>query len=323
MLGVINDGVIGFFSFLMIRLFQFLTFQIPAQALQTEDLQFMALVLSGCLCVLLGFYLVYTKLTMLANSLSHTVLLGLVLTVLISKNFLSHVELESLGFHYQLIAAVITTLLTLLGMKFLSGYLSNEASNAFSFTAFFALAILLASQYFKNSHIGIESVMGNLEAIDIEDIRKLLLAFFIVAGCLMLVKSRLDLCCFDSLFAGTLGIKSSFYKNFLILISALGLMVCFRSLGVILILTLLTAPILTARLFAEKRGPLFILAFMFVVLQSSLTLIITEAFFQYFDLPVSTAGVFSVMGLFGYLAGLAIKNRAAFLKKSYPVVKVT
>lgn len=313
-----DQGVFEFIISLLIRISRAFLFQMPWSDLQTEDLQFLALVLSGIVCIKTGFYLVHNRLTMLANSLSHTVLLSLVLCVIFYQK-MTHVSLiEPLPLYLQLLAAVFTAFFTLTSLRFLSKWLSPEASNAFSFTGFFALGILTASIFLKNTHLGLESVMGNLEAVGLSDLQRLLGACVLVYGVMYLIKSRLDLSSFDALFAETIGVKTTIYKNILVLICSLGLMVCFRSLGVILILTLLTAPILTAKLFTSDKRKIYGIALLFVFVQSLICLMLVHAVYDYFGLPVSTAGMFSCLGLVGYLISTLVKSKKLKIKSKHP-----
>lgn len=301
----------GFFSFIITlwqRFFLFLIGLLSPADLVSEDLQFLALVLSGTLGIIVGFYLIYNKMTMLANSLSHTVLLGLVVTFLTARLFDASLGVDDLKFYLQLLAAAFTAVITMIGLKFLIKRISNEASNALSFTAFFALGILITSLILKNTHLGLESVLGNLEAIAFSDIASLFFALIMTAIVLTIIKTRLNLISFDELFAKTIGIKAGIYRNLLIFISAVVLIVCFRSMGVILILTMLTSPVLVARLFSSSRKKILSLAFIFLLLQVTICLGIVQLLYVELDLPVSTSGLFGFMGLLSYMIAVVIKK---------------
>lgn len=314
----------GFFPFVITlwqRFFLFLMGVLSPQDLVSEDMQFLALILSGSLGIIVGFYLIYNKMTMLANSLSHTVLLGLVVTFLSARFFDSSLGVDDLRFYLQLIAAGFTAVITMAGLKFLIKKLSSEAANALSFTAFFALGILMTSLVLKNTHLGLESVLGNLEAIAHSDLLGLFLALVITCVVLALFKTRLTLISFDELFAKTIGIKSGFYKNLLIFISALVLIVCFRSMGVILILSMLTSPVLMARLFSSSRKKILYLAFLFLLLQATFCLAIVQLLYVDFNLPVSTSGLFGFFGLISYLIASLLKKRGKALFKNLSPLK--
>lgn len=308
-----------FFSFIITlwqRFFLFLVGALRPQDLVSEDMQFLALILSGTLGIIVGFYLIYNKMTMLANSLSHTVLLGLVVTFLTARLFDKSLGVDDLEFYLQLLAAAFTAVITMIGLKFLLKKISSEASNALSFTAFFALGILMTSLILKNTHLGLESVLGNLEAIAFSDIASLFFALIMTVIVLAMIKTRLNLISFDELFAQTIGIKAGIYRNILIFISAVVLIVCFRSMGVILILSMLTSPVLVARLFSSSRKKIMSLAFIFLLVQVTLCLAIVQLLYVELDLPVSTGGLFGFMGLLSYLIALILMKRRQVIFKN-------
>src|SRR4029077_18141377 len=104
--------------------------------------------------------------TMLANSLSHTILLGIVIAFLIgssSEGFhegrLNLTLLFAAALGSGLLTAVVTEILTK------SVKLQEDASLGLVFTTFFALGIVLVNLLARNVHIGAEVVMGNVDAL--------------------------------------------------------------------------------------------------------------------------------------------------------------
>lgn len=290
----------GFFLFIVTlwkRLFLFVCGGLNYEQLATEDLQLYALILCGSLAIIVGFYLIHNKMTMLANSLSHTILFGLIVTFLLAHYLNPTLGVDGLSFYWQMLASIITALLTVLSLKFLSSRISSEASNALSFTGFFALGILLSSLVLKNTHLGLESVLGNLEGILFTDVVHLFFALMMTLAVFALMRSRLLVVSFDELFAHTIGIKVGIYKNILIFISSVVLMVCFRSMGVILILSMITSPIVSAKVLTSDRKRLLKLAFMILALQITLSMGLVQALYVNFDLPVSTGGLYGFLGL--------------------------
>jgi manganese/zinc/iron transport system permease protein len=304
----------GFFSFIISlwqRLIFFLLGLIDKNDLVTEDLQFIALIVSGLIGLGIGFYLVYNNLTMVANSLSHTVLLGLILSFLFFKQFYGSLSVDNLPFYIQAIASILTAIITLISLRYLSQRMSNQAANALSFTALFATGILLSSVLLKDTHLGLESVLGNLEAIQFQDITNLFYALLVTLGFIFFFNLRLGLVSFDAVFAKTVGVKPSRYMFFLILMSSMSLMICFRSLGVIMILSLLTSPVLIGKLFYEDRKKIFLLGICIVLFQATLSLAIVQALYVYFEIPVSTSGVFGSLGLINYAFASFIQKKIA------------
>ena len=72
----------NFFGFFAV-LFQRLTGQLPLSQLASDEVQLLVLMGVALATVLLGSFLTLKKMTMMANSLSHTTLLGIVIAYLI------------------------------------------------------------------------------------------------------------------------------------------------------------------------------------------------------------------------------------------------
>ena len=75
-----GQDFIGFFAVLFSRIFSFFTGQ--GGEITIDEAQILILGLTGVTMSLVGSLLVYRRMTMLANSISHTILLGIVVTYL-------------------------------------------------------------------------------------------------------------------------------------------------------------------------------------------------------------------------------------------------
>src|SRR6185503_21023464 len=86
--------------------------------LATDDIQILVLSLVAIASALVGAFLVLRRMTMLANALSHTILLGIVIAYLLLLSFLPREALSSHAISLQLLflaslaTALLTTLLT-------------------------------------------------------------------------------------------------------------------------------------------------------------------------------------------------------------------
>ncbi len=68
-----------------------------------------------------------------------------------------------------MISAILTTVLTELARDLLK--LQEDAAIGLVFTTLFALGIILVTVFTRNSHIGVEVITGNVDALHQEDIR--------------------------------------------------------------------------------------------------------------------------------------------------------
>ena len=134
----------------------------------TDEIQMLVLggvAISGAL---VGTFLVLRRMTMLANSLSHTILLGIVIAFLVTGQ-----EIGALSIPVMLIASVITGLATAFLTEFLHRNirLQEDAANGLVFSTLFALGIVLVTLFTRNAHLGVEVVMGNADALQLRDLR--------------------------------------------------------------------------------------------------------------------------------------------------------
>ena len=112
----------------------------------------LVLLLTAAACAPLGVFLILRRLSMMADAISHTVLLGIVLAF-----FLTH-DLGSpwLLFGAALIGVVTVSLVELLGKTSLVKY--DDAIGVI-FPLLFALAVILISKYAGNAHLDTDMVL--------------------------------------------------------------------------------------------------------------------------------------------------------------------
>ncbi|HFI0248277.1 TPA: metal ABC transporter permease [Streptococcus suis] len=112
---------------------------------------FLILLAVGSSCGLIGSVLVVRNQAMLADALSHSVLLGIVLGF-----FVSH----SLDSPLLLFGAAVFGLLTVLAIEGLhTRKLAQDAATGLLFTFFFALAVILISLFARNVHLDLDMVL--------------------------------------------------------------------------------------------------------------------------------------------------------------------
>ncbi|NGX47266.1 MAG: Manganese transport system membrane protein MntB, partial [Chlamydiae bacterium] len=136
-----------FFHFFAIFFTRLLTWK----TLASDEIQFFVLSLIAIASSLIGTLLVLKRMTMLANSLSHTILLGIVIAYLLLFKAGSGMPMN---FQVLFIAALVTGILTTLLTQVLHRVikLQEDASIGIVFTSLFALGILLVTLYTRNAH---------------------------------------------------------------------------------------------------------------------------------------------------------------------------
>lgn len=298
----------AFFPLFFSRLFQLLTGQLAWGDLASDEVQVLVL---SCICIasaLVGTLLVLKKMTMLANSLSHTILLGIVTsTLLLSSTGALAMSLPALLVS-ALITGVVTTVLTLACNRLVR----EDASIALVFTSLFALGILLVTLYTRNTHIEVDVVMGNVDALHVHDLR---LAFWVVAFvaiCVALFFKEWKLLCFDPLLGKSLGFRPGIFQLFLMFLTSCTAISAFRAVGALLFLAFLVGLPLSARLFTADLRQLLFVAMGLGTGCSLVAVALSRHFLTVYHTPLSTSGL--TVTLIGAVFGLSVAIRHWFLK---------
>lgn len=298
----------GFFEFFVILLSRIGYFLMgDVSSLAADEIQIGVLSAVAISCGIVGPFLVLKKMSMFANSLSHTILLGIVSAYLFASSLWGGAmfDLSTL-----LIGAAIAAFLTAF---FTEGFirffrLQEDASVGLVFTTLFALGIVLVTLYTRNVHLGVEAVMGNADALSFSDFRTASFVALSNISIIALFYRQFQIASFDKNFAKTLGISSGFFHFLLLFLAATVCIAAFRSVGVLLVLAFLVGPYLTARLFSNRLSTLLTLSPLFGILASLTGVALSRHLLSVYDLPLSTGGiVVTLIGLF-YVVALFIKS---------------
>lgn len=292
-----------FFSFLLEffkRLGLFLSGQLPFNQLATDEIQIGVIAGVAISSALVGSFLILRRMTMLANSLSHTILMGIVLAYLFSNK-------EEHGFiapmQAMLIASLIMGFITAFTTEFLTktGGLQEDASMGLVFTTFFALGIVLVTVLTRNAHIGIEAVMGNADALALNDLYWVYVILVLNLLIYVLFRKELSLTSFDPGLALALGFSPTFFNYLLMAQVSTTSITAFRAVGVLLVLAFMTGPPLIARLLTHSLFKM-IMGSMVIGMACSITgVALTRHFLTMYGMALSTSGVVVCTIFIGYL----------------------
>ncbi len=266
----------------------------------SDEIQVLTLSAVAAACGLLGPFLVLRRMTMLANSLSHTVLLGIVAFALVFGGSL-------LG--GALIAALLTGLLTE-GLHKLFR-IPEDASIGLVFTSLFALALCLIALFMPNAHMSVEAVMGNPDLLQIADLKRAGLALLCNALFIALFFERLRLTTFDSGFAQALGLSPRLYQTALLFMTSWTLVSAFRAVGLILVLGFLVGPYLSMRLLSPSLKRILWGAPLLGAAVSLVGVALSRHLLTATGLPLSTAGLVATLLPLSYVALFALHRRRA------------
>jgi len=305
-----NQDFFGFFVVLFSRLIG----KISHEDLFTDEIQM--LVLSGVAIstVTLGNFLTMRKMTMLANSLSHTTLLGIVLSYILLLHFHTHLGMclhltPSIFLLAALFSAVLTTFCTEFARNRLK--LQEDASIGLVFTTLFALGIILVTLFTRNSHIGVEVITGNSDALHVADIKMVWGVTAITLLFTALFFRHWILITFDENLALFLGVPVKGLHYLMMFLTALTLISAFRAAGILLVLSFIVGPPLIARLWSHKLFCVISLSLGFGVLFSILGVAVSRFCLSVYGLSFSTGAIVVTLIAMGYAISVLLTFRSS------------
>ncbi|NGX37418.1 MAG: Manganese transport system membrane protein MntB [Chlamydiae bacterium] len=292
-----------FFDFIPLffsRIFQLLTGALAWKNLASDEIQIFTLGLISIASALVGTLLVLKRMTMLANALSHTILLGIVIAYILL--FLGTGGGMQINFQILIVAALATGILTTLLTQILHQVmkLQEDASIGLVFTTLFALGIVFVTLYTRNAHIGLEVVMGNADALHLNDVK---IAFGMALTSALVVTlffKEWKLICFDTGLATALRYRPALFSYLLMLLTSGTAISAFRAVGVLLFLAFLVGLPLTARFLTHNLRKVLLLASVIGLFCTLFGVALARHFLTVYQMPLSTAGlvVTSIGGVF-------------------------
>lgn len=268
-------------------------------------------------CAMIGCFLVLRKMAMLADAISHTVLLGIVGGFLVSRSL----EGPSL-----LIGAIVVGLLTAFIVQVLSGKgVQADAAIGVVFTSLFAIGVILLSVFAGNIHLDVDhALMGEITFIpwdtvewngmDLGPKAVWLLSFVFIINLLLIIffYKEFKISSFDPEMAVAIGIPVLFIHYLQMGMLSITTVASFDSVGAILVVAMLIVPASTAYLLTDKLlNMLFISAGIGVIsaisgyyLATLLNVSIAGA------MATSTGILFAITFLISPRHGLLAKKRA-------------
>ncbi len=221
--------------------------------------------LVGLSCGIMGCFLILRKMSMLADAISHTVLLGIVLAFLIS---------QSMNGGYMLIGAAIAGIVTTFIVQLLSSSgIQEDAAIGVVFTAMFAVGVILISFLVGDVHLDVEhALMGEIAFIPWETVSIPLLGEIpnavVMLGSILLLNlilinifyKEFKITSFDPSMAAALGIPVLVIHYILMGMVSVTTVSAFDSVGAILVVAMLIAPGATAYLLTDRFKSMLVLS---------------------------------------------------------------
>lgn len=213
--------------------------------------------LVGISCGLIGVFLILRKMAMMADAISHSVLLGIVVAYLLTQSLS--------GIHMLIGAAVAGVFTTYLVQWFHSRGVQQDASIGVVFTTLFALGVVLIATKVGNAHLDVKhALMGEIafipwNMIQIPVIGAIPVATFILLIVLVIVISAIwlfykewKLASFDPGLAVSIGIPVLALHYLFMTLVSITTVAAFDAVGAIMVVAMLITPAASAYLWTDK-----------------------------------------------------------------------
>ncbi len=311
-----DQSFFSFFNIFFHRLWELCTGTLSQKELFSDEVQMCVLCGVAVSGALVGTFLILRKMTMLANALSHTILLGIVTAYLLVTAFGAvHHPQETMTVPILVLASLITGIMTTFLTELLHRHLKlqEDASIGLVFTALFAAGILIVTLFTRNVHVGTELIMGNVDGLQKNDIHSV---FVVLAGnmlfCTLFFKG-FKITTFDAGLSRALGFSPIFYNYLLMILTSATAISAFRAVGVLMVLAFFVLPPLTARLLTDRLGVLLFLAMGIGCCGSFVGVAFSRHLLTTYHIGLSTGGIVVCTLLVFFVAALIFSPRSGWI----------
>lgn len=213
--------------------------------------------LVGLSCGFVGTLLILRRMAMMADAISHTMLLGIVAAFLVTR--------ELSGIH-MLIGAVAAGLLTaVLVQWFQSRGVQQDASIGVVFTTLFAIGVILIATQAGNAHLDVKhALMGEITFVPwnkvalpgIGEIPEatliLVIVLIVVAAVIVAFYKEWKITSFDPALAASIGIPVTLMHYVFMSLVSITTVASFDAVGAIMVVAMLITPAAAAYLWTDR-----------------------------------------------------------------------
>jgi manganese/iron transport system permease protein len=236
----------------------------------------------GILSAVVGSYLILQQMGMMSCVISHAVLPG------ISIAFFLEINLGIGAF----IAGVASALLVI-GIKTRSR-IKVDAAMSLTLTSFLALGVILITSL-ETNQINLDDILfGDILGVTIQDVWRTIIITSLILLLTKLFYKELEFYTFDPLGAKACGLPVNSIYFGLICAITLTIVASMQTVGVLLVMSLLVGPAITAYLLVKELDQMMILGAIIGAISSISGMYLS----YYFDLPSGAAIVSVIFGFF-------------------------
>lgn len=252
------------------------------------------LIIAALSCVSVGIFLMLRNLSMMADAMSHTILLGIVLGFFISKSIHSPI---------LLVCGVLIGLLSSFAISLLekTKRMSEDAAIGIIFPLFFGSAVILITLFASNVHLDLDSVL--LGEVTFAPLSRMI--FFGVSMptslvwlsgglilnvvCITLFYKELKITSFDPVLATITGISIVAIQYGLMGLVSLTSVLAFDAIGSILVIAFMIGPAMSGRLVSNTLEEMIVASIIFTLVNTVIGYFLS----LFFD--VSVAGMIATV----------------------------
>lgn len=263
-----------------------------------------ASVLVGGLCGLLGCFLVLRNMSLIGDALSHAILPGIVVAfVLFGYSTMAF-------FGGSVIAGVVSAFLITWLQR--NVRIKNDAAIGIIFSFMFSLGVIGISwlSHHEGVHLDLKDFLfGNILAVEQSDVILTLIMVVLVIAMILIFYRSLFVTSFQADLANTLGIDANFIHYLTMFLLSLSVVASLRSVGVILVVSMLITPA-SAALLISDRLPKVLATSVILGMISAMTGLLLSISFDFPPGPsmaVVTTMIYIIIMLFAPQRGLFSK----------------
>lgn len=209
-------------------------------------------------CAVLGPFLILRKMSMMVDSITHTVLLGIVAAFFLVKD---------LNSPYLILGAALMGLITVLLTEKLNktGLVKEDAAIGIIFPLLFSIAIIIISKYAAKIHLDVDNVLlGKIEYAPFDTLRagsinfgakSIYVSAFIFAANAIFITAfykELKICTFDPALAESYGFNTNLIHYALMGLVSVTTVGSFQAVGSILVISFMVGPAAVGYMLSER-----------------------------------------------------------------------
>lgn len=243
----------------------------------------------GVTCAVLSCYLVLKGWSLMSDGMAHAMILGVVLANVMGLPF----------WFGALVAAVFCAL----GTGFLERHstLKSDTLLGILFSAMFALGIILFQKFHDGQHL-LHVLFGNLLGMYAAQQQLVWVICVAVLGLMLLFGRDLRLFVFDPIHARLSGLSVPFLYTLLLLMLAFTTVAAMQAVGVVLVVSMLIAPGISAQLVTKRFGTMVLVAVVLAVVSNVIGLMLSVKY------NVSTSACIVLMQALGFVLMILLRH---------------